>query len=129
MRAFSLIQLAVCEGASSLEFFSRTSSDCVTYHVPLVRTGPPTRSIMAQNSQPQPVSVNYTEIPPPATQVTEQAGSSSQTEPPATDLTRRAIQAAEELAKALKRFHPPTLGKGTFLFFPPHLQISLPTHL
>jgi len=81
---------------------------------------------MAQNSQPQPVSVDYTEIPPPATQVTEQAGSSSQTEPPATDLTMRAIQAAEELAKALKQFHPPTLGKGTFLFFPPHLQISLP---
>ena len=84
---------------------------------------------MAQNSQPQPISVDYTEIPPPATQVTEQAGSSSQTEPPATDLTRRAIQAAEELAKALKRFHPPTLGKGTFLFFPPHLQFPFPTHL
>jgi len=71
---------------------------------------------MAQNSQPQPVS-DYTENPPPTAQVTEQAGSSRQAEPPATDLTVRAIQATEELAKDLKQFHPPTPGKGTFLFF------------
>ena len=56
---------------------------------------------MADDSEHQPP-----EGSPPAT---EQGG--SQLETPAANLQRRAIQAAEELAKVLKQFHPPTPGK------------------
>ena len=49
----------------------------------------------------------------------------SQLKTPAANLPMRAIQATEELAKVLKQFHPPTLGKNNFYPIPKIYPLSL----
>ena len=104
MRApFSLIQLAVCKGQVLLNFSLEFSGNCVMYHV--------LSSLLANwSSSPihhrakQPSATHFWLYRKPSTHGPSnwEGGSSIEVEPPATNLTMRAIQAAEELAKALK---------------------------